>query len=106
MKVKQSDFPGRASTAAAKCSTFFFCGPDEASSSAAAATIVSLLPDPGERIELSGSDIRRDPVMLGDEARSSSLFGDSRHIFIRASGEEAHDALKNHLEGGAMPAPS
>ena len=105
MKVKQSDFPGRASAAAAKCSTFFFCGPDEASSSAAAATIISLLPDPGERIELSGSDIRRDPVMLGDEARSSSLFGDSRHIFIRASGEEAHDALKNHLEGEGDACP-
>lgn len=55
---------------------------------------MSLLENPGEKIEISGSDIRKDPVLLGDEARSISLFGDARHILVRASGEEAHDALE------------
>ncbi|GMN13357.1 DNA polymerase III subunit delta [Altererythrobacter sp. MTPC7] len=105
MKVNQSAFPGKARSAAAQCRTFFFCGPDEAGSSAAAAQIHSLLPDPGERIELAGADIKRDPVLLSDEARSSSLFGDSRHIYVRATGEEAHDALKIHLEGEGDACP-
>ena len=36
--------------------------------------------------------------MLGDEARSSSLFGEKRHIYVRANGDEAHDALKALIE--------
>lgn len=51
-----------------------------------------------ERIELSGGDLRRDPVLLGDEARSGSLFGDARQIYVRASGDEAHDAVKLLLD--------
>ncbi len=52
---------------------------------------------------------RRDPVRLGDEARSTSLFGDTRHIVVRAQGDEAHDAVAVLLEGammsGAEPCP-
>lgn len=98
MKATQRDFGGAAAKAARACSVFFFCGPDEAGASAAAARIVSLLNDPGERIELSGGDLKKDPVRLGDEARSTSLFGDTRHLFVRASGDEAHDAVKILLE--------
>ena len=105
MKVNQSAFPGRAAAAARQCNTFFFCGPDEAGSSAAAASIVSLLAEPGDRVELSGADLRRDPVLLADEARSSSLFGDARHIYVRAVGEEAHDAVKNHLSAQGEGCP-
>ncbi len=68
-------------------------------------TIVSLLDDPGERVELSGADLRRDPVLLGDEARSISLFGDRRHILVRASGDDAHDAVKTLLEGEGEACP-
>lgn len=99
MKATQRDFGGAATRAARECSVFFFCGPDEAGATAAATRIISELKDPGERIELSGGDLRKDPVRLGDEARSTSLFGDTRHLFIRASGDEAHDAVKNLLEG-------
>ena len=99
MKATQRDFGGAATRAARECSVFFFCGPDEAGASAAAARIVSLLNDPGERIELSGGDLKKDPVRLGDEARSTSLFGDARHLLVRASGDEAHDAVKILLEG-------
>mgnify|MGYP002655135774 FL=1 len=49
-------------------------------------------------MELSGADLRRDPALLGDEARSTSLFGDKRHIWVRASGDDAHDALQFLIE--------
>jgi DNA polymerase-3 subunit delta len=74
------------------------CGPDEAGAFAAADKLAAMLPDPGERIELSGAELRSDPVRLGDEARSTSLFGGTRHILVRANGDEAHDAVKVYLE--------
>lgn len=98
MKATQRDFRQTAERAAAQCAMFFFCGPDEAGASAAAAQITELLPDAGERFEISGSDLRKDPAMLGDEARSNSLFGEKRHIYVRANGDEAHDALKALIE--------
>jgi DNA polymerase-3 subunit delta len=88
---------------------FFFCGQDEAGAAAAANRLAEMLPAPGERVELSGGDLRKDPVRLGDEARSGSLFGDTRHIYVRANGEEAHDALAllieaiDHGEGEPCP---
>ncbi|MEJ2457745.1 MAG: DNA polymerase III subunit delta [Novosphingobium sp.] len=71
----------------------------------AAAKIVSLLRDPGERIEMAGSDLRKDPVRLGDEARSNSLFGGTHHIWVRAQGDEAHDAVKILLENAVEACP-
>lgn len=97
MKATQRDFRQSAQRAARDCRVFFFCGPDEAGAAAAAAAIAGLLPDPGERVEFSGSELRSDPVRLGDEARSSSLFGDARHIYVRASSDEVHDAVKTLL---------
>lgn len=109
MKATQKDFAATAPRAARQCRTFFFCGPDEAGAAAAAARIAAMLDEPGERVELSGNDVKRDPVLLGDEARSSSLFGDARHIWVRASGDDAHDALANHLAaidaGEGAPCP-
>lgn len=99
MKATQRDFGGVANRAARDCAIFFFCGPDEAGASAAAGRIIALLDSPGERIELSGDDLRKDPVRLGDEARSTSLFGGTRHILVRASGDDAHDAVKIMLDG-------
>ena len=94
MKATQRDFAATAPRAARQCKIFFFCGPDEAGASAAADRIAALLDDPGERVEMSGGDLRKDPVLLADEARSSSLFGDARHILVRANGDEMHDALE------------
>ncbi|ALE17663.1 DNA polymerase III delta subunit [Altererythrobacter epoxidivorans] len=105
MKATQRDFAQTAERAAQQCSVFFFCGPDEAGASAAASRIISLLDDPGERVEMSGADLRRDPVILGDEARSTSLFGESRHIYVRANGDEALDAIGNHLLGHGDACP-
>lgn len=98
MKAGHKEFARGLPRGAANASIFFFCGPDEAGASAAADKVIAALPDPGERIELSGADLKRDPALLGDEARSGSLFGDTRHIYVRASGDEAHDALKTLIE--------
>ncbi|MEL6737863.1 MAG: DNA polymerase III subunit delta [Pseudomonadota bacterium] len=100
MKAASKDFARGLPRSAAQASIFFFCGPDEAGASAAAEKVIAALPEAGERLELSGGDLRRDPAILGDEARSGSLFGDSRHIYVRASGDEAHDALKTLIDTG------
>lgn len=105
MKASQRDFAGIAARAARDANVFYFCGPDDAGAHAAAARILSLLPEPGERVELSGADLKRDPVRLGDEARSTSLFGDRRHIFVRANGDEACDAVEILLGGDVPPCP-
>ena len=94
MKATQRDYAQAAQKAAGKLRLYFFCGQDEAGASAAAAKVIASLLDPGERVDLSGSDLRGDPARLVDEARSTSLFGDARHLFVRVSGEEAHDALE------------
>lgn len=97
MKATQKDFAAVAPRAVRACRTFFFCGPDEAGAAAAAQRLAAMLTDAGERVDLSGADLRRDPVLLADEARSSSLFAGARHIVVRASGDDAHDAIANHL---------
>jgi len=98
VKATQKDFTAVAAKAAGRLSVAFFCGPDEAGAAAAAARLVQMLPDPGERIELGGAELRADPVRLGDEARSDSLFGGKRHILVRAAGDEVHDAVQIHCE--------
>ena len=82
-----------AQRAGSQCRIFYFCGPDESGAADAAARIADLLGD-AERVELSGGDLKRDPVRLADEARSVSLFGDRRHIHVRSAGDEAHDAVE------------
>lgn len=98
MKAKNSDFVRGLPPGIERLAIFFFCGPDEAGASAAANRVVAALADAGERVELSGADLRADPALLGDEARSTSLFGGTRHIWVRATGDEAHDALQILIE--------
>jgi len=105
VKATRKDFSRVAPRAASQAKVFYFCGPDESGANDAANRIVALLPDAGERVDLSGAELRRDPVRLGDEARSISLFGTSRHILVRASGDEAHDAVEILLEHVAEACP-
>jgi DNA polymerase-3 subunit delta len=98
VKAKNGDFLRGFPAGALQCRIFFFCGPDEAGASAAAQRLAAALPDAGERIEITGAQLKNDPALLGDEARSTSLFGGSRHIWVRASGDEAHDALQILIE--------
>ena len=62
--------------------------------------MIEALGDPGERVELSGAELKGDTAKLGDEARSASLFGERRHIIVRCAGDEAHDALAALIETG------
>lgn len=92
MKLTQKTFPGSAARAAKECRIFYFCGPDEAGASDAANRIAAMLGD-AEKVELTGAELRRDPVKLADEARSVSLFGDRRIIHVRATGDDAFEAV-------------
>jgi len=105
VKATQKDFAGLAARAAREARVFFFCGPDDSGIEEAATAIIGYLAEPGERVELAGADLRRDPVRLGDEARSTSLFGEARHLFVRASGDEAASAVEILLEQDAETCP-
>lgn len=105
MKATQKDFASVGPRAAAQARVFLFCGPDESAAYDAAQRLTAMLADPGERIELSGAELKRDPVRLGDEARSMSLFGDTRHILIRAQGDEVCEAVEILLAGDVAPCP-
>lgn len=98
MKATQRDYTQAAKRAGDKCRLFFFCGQDEAGASAAVGKLIADLSEAGERVDLSGADLKSDPSRLVDEARSTSLFGDARHIYARVAGEEAHDALASWCE--------
>jgi DNA polymerase-3 subunit delta len=98
VKAKNSDFARGLPQGALAARIFFFCGPDEAGATAAANRLAAAFPDAGDRVELAGADLKRDPALLGDEARSTSLFGGARHIWVRASGDDAHDALQFLIE--------
>lgn len=98
MKATQRDYAQAAGKAGGALRICFFCGADEAGASAAARKVIATLDNPGERLELSGQDLKSDPSRLLDEARSTSLFGDARHIIARVSGEEAHEAIKTYCE--------
>ncbi|WP_226699586.1 DNA polymerase III subunit delta [Qipengyuania gaetbuli] len=100
MKIRGNEFSAKARGIAQDCAIFFFCGQDEAGASAAASDLVTMLAEPGERVEISGADLKADPARLGDEARSTSLFGDKRHIWCRVAGDEAHDALQTLIQTG------
>ncbi|QKG70772.1 DNA polymerase III subunit delta [Erythrobacter mangrovi] len=106
MKLTSRDFAAKGRSAAQACSIFFFCGQDEAGASAAARDLVTWLPEPGERVEMAGADLRNDPASLGDEARSTSLFGDRRHIWVRANGDDAFAAIETLIETGDAGAGS
>lgn len=98
MKATQRDYAQAARKAGKGLRICFFCGADEAGASAAVQKVIATLDDPGERLELTGADLKSDPVRLVDEARSTSLFGDARHIVARVSGEEAYTALQDYCD--------
>lgn len=100
MKATQKNFAAQIARAVADATIFYFCGPDEAGAADACARLsahIAAQQGPFERIELAGSDLRRDPVRLADEARSVSLFGDRRQIHVRCAGDEAYEAVETLL---------
>lgn len=105
MKLTQSTFAAGLSRALRDCRVFYFCGPDEAGVDDAARAVAARMPSGSERIELAGAELRRDPVRLADEARSTSLFGGERFIQVRTSGDEAFDAVENLLASPVETCP-
>lgn len=105
MKAKPASLVGSVQRAGAACRIFYFCGPDEAGASDAANRVAALVAPGSERIELAGADLRRDPVLLGDQALSQSLFGGERHILVRGTGDEMADAVEVLLEVDGTPCP-
>ncbi|WP_408591230.1 DNA polymerase III subunit delta [Novosphingobium sp.] len=96
MKATQSSFASTLAKAGREAKVFYFCGPDEAGCADGADKVAALFPD-AERIDLNGGDLKRDSVRLADEARSTSLFGDSRLIRVRTAGDEAYEAVETLL---------
>jgi DNA polymerase-3 subunit delta len=92
MKATQKTFSGMLDRALGQAKVFYFCGADEAGAGDAAARVITRLGD-AERVDFTGAELKRDPVRLADEARSTSLFGDRRVLFVTMSGDEAHDAI-------------
>ncbi len=92
MKATAKTFGGMIDRALTRARVFYFCGADEAGAGEAAAQVLARI-GPAERQDFTGAELKRDPVRLADEARSSSLFGDKRVIVVTATGDEAHDAI-------------
>lgn len=105
MKATNRNFAEAAARALRECRIFYFCGADEAGAWDAAGRIVASLPPDSERVELPGNELRRDPVRLADEARSTSLFGGSRYIEVRTTGDEAAEAVEILLQSPVEPCP-
>ena len=78
-------------------------GPDEAGSRALAKLAAT---DGGERVDLSGAELKADPARLADEAASLSLFGDKRHILVAPAGDEIVGAVEGLLEASSTGNPA
>jgi DNA polymerase-3 subunit delta len=105
VKVNQGSFAQNLERAVRTCRVFYFCGPDEAGAHDAAQAVIVRLPEGSERVDLAGSELKRDPVKLSDEARSTSLFGGTRYIFVRTVGDEACEAIEVLLDSPEEPCP-
>lgn len=80
-------------------------GADDSQIAEIAQKTMAALPQPLEKIELGGAQLKSDPSILLDEALAISMFGDSRCILARSSGEEALAAVTNLLESDGNPCP-
>lgn len=97
MKATHKTFAGMVERALGRVRVFYFCGADEAGAGDAAARVIARI-DAAQMIEFTGADLKRDPTRLTDEARSTSLFGDTTVIRIAMAGDDAHDAIANLLD--------
>lgn len=78
--------------AAIRCILLY--GPDEAASQLLADRLGRAVGADAERVDLDGGALARDTALLADEAASSSLFGGTRWIRVRAGGDEIVDAVE------------
>lgn len=84
---------------------YLLYGPDEAGSRAQAKRLERAMGAGAERVDLDGGVLKSDPARLADEAASTSLFGDKRHIRLMLSGDEAMPAIEALLDAPAAGNP-
>lgn len=84
---------------------YLLYGPDEAGSRAHAKRLERAMGPGGERVDLDGATLKGDPARLADEAASTSLFGDKRHIRLTLGGDEAMAAIEALLDAPAAGNP-
>jgi DNA polymerase-3 subunit delta len=80
-------------------------GPDEAGSQALAKLAGAAAGEDGERVDLSGAELKADPARLADEAASISLFGGARYILVQPAGDECLAAVEALIEAPAAGNP-
>jgi DNA polymerase-3 subunit delta len=92
MKATQKTLSGMLDRVLRQTRVYYFCGADEAGAGDAAMLVAARI-GAAERMDFTGAELKRDSVRLADEARSTSLFGDRRVLFVTMAGDEAHDAI-------------
>lgn len=98
MKANRAQIERALDAAASEVRAFLLYGPDESQSRDLASRVGRRLGSGAERIDLTGAALKADPARLADEAASSSLFGDPRHIRVEPAGDEMIDAFAALLE--------
>lgn len=83
---------------------YFFYGADEATATDLAQRLAKSIAA-GERIDLDGAMLKKEPGRLADEAASMSLFGGTRLIRAAPIGEESLEALTLLLDAEQAPNP-
>ena len=104
MKAQRSQVE-RALRTPGACRFVLLYGPDEAGSRALARLAAAAAGEGGEKIELSGAELRTDPARLADEAASISLFGGGRYIVVDPAGDESVAAVEALLQTPAASNP-
>lgn len=84
---------------------YLLYGPDEAGSRAQAKRLERAMGPSAERVDLDAATLKNDPARLADEAASTSLFGDKRHIRLTLSGDDAMAAIEALLSAPAAGNP-
>ena len=104
-KVKSDQFNGALAKAGPDIRLFLFYGADEANSAALAQKTRLHLGKDAEKVDISGAQLKEDPVFLVQEAASLSLFGDKRTLFVVGKGEECRTAITMLLEAETVENP-
>jgi DNA polymerase III subunit delta len=104
MKAKRSDIEQALKSPSGHRFLLLY-GPDEAGSQALAKLAATAAGSDGERIDLTGAELKSDPARLADEAASISLFGGSRYIVVEPAGDECLAAVEALLEAPAAGNP-
>ena len=82
---------------------YLFHGPDEAQSRSLGARLLDALG--AEKFIVAAGEIKSDPAALADEARTMSLFGGRRLVWIEPAGEDIVAGVEALLEAASSESP-